>query len=115
MSLPRSRLVAAMTRTSALMVSLPPDPLELPVLQHAQDLRLGQGSHVANLVQEQCAPIALLELPDPLAVGTREGALLMSEEFTFQEGLGDGGAVDGEKRAIGAAAVVIDGPGHQLF
>ena len=36
----RSRLVAATTRTSTYVVFVPPQPLELALLQHSQQLRL---------------------------------------------------------------------------
>ena len=34
-----------------------------------------------------------------------EGALLVAEQLALQQGLGDGGAVDGQERPVGAAAV----------
>ncbi len=61
-----------MIRTSVRIVSSPADPLEPAVLEHAEDLRLGQRRHVADLVQEQRSARALLELADPLAVGPGE-------------------------------------------
>ena len=47
------------------------DPLELLLLQHAQHLGLQRRRHVADLVEEQRAAVALLELADPPAVGAR--------------------------------------------
>ena len=74
------------------------DALEGLVLQHAQQLGLHRQRHVADLVEEQRAAAALLELADPAAVGAGEGALLVAEQLAFQQVLGDGGAVDGVKR-----------------
>ena len=48
-------------------------------LQQPQELGLGQGRHVADFVQEQCAAGTLFELADPLAVGAGEGAFLVAE------------------------------------
>ena len=91
------------------------DALESSVLQHAQHFGLGQRRHVADFVEEEGAAVALLELADPLAVGAGEGALLVAEQLAFQQGLGNGGAVDGQERPGGPAAVLVDGPGDQLL
>ena len=50
-----------------------------------------------------------------LADGATEGAFLMSEEFRFQEVVGQGRAVEFEEGAIGAGGVVMDGVGDDLF
>jgi len=65
------RFVAAITRTSVATVSLPPDALEALFLQDAQQLALRQQGEVADLVEEDGAAGALLELADALAVGRR--------------------------------------------
>ena len=56
-----------------------PEPLEDLVLEQAQDLGLEGQRHVADLVQEERAAAALLELADAAAVGPGEGALLVPE------------------------------------
>ena len=48
-------------------------------------------------------------------IGAGEGTALVAEEFAFEQCLGEGGAVDGQERAIAAAAVVIDGPRHEFL
>ena len=73
------------------------------------------GAHVADLVQEQGAAVALLELADAAPLGAGEGPLLVAEQLAFQQRLGDGGAVDGQERLVGPAAVVVQGPGHQFL
>ena len=92
-----------------------PDALERLLLEHAQHLGLGGRRHVADLVQEQRAPRALLELADAAAVGPGEGALLVAEQLALQQVLRDGGAVEGQERRLGARAVLVDRPGHQLL
>ena len=52
-------------------VRLPPEPLELVLLEHAQDLGLRAGAHVADLVEEQRAAVGLLEAAVALLVGAR--------------------------------------------
>ena len=76
---------------------------------------MGQGGHVADLVKEQRPVPALLELADPLAIGSREGPALVAEHLALQQVFGDGGAVDRPERPRGAAAVVVDGPSHQFL
>jgi hypothetical protein len=61
------------------------EPLELTLLQHAQDLGLGRGRHVADLVEEQRAFVRQLEPADALAVGTGEGAALVAEELGLEQ------------------------------
>jgi hypothetical protein len=91
------------------------DPLERLLLQQAQDLALQGRRHVADLVQEQRAAVALLELADAAAVGAGEGALLVPEQLALQELLRDGGAVQGQKRGVGPPGVLVDGPGDQFL
>src|SRR5205085_5668365 len=59
--------------------------------------------------------IGRLELADLLVSGSREGALLMPEEFTFQQRLCERGAVQADKRPIFAPAGIMDSAGHQLL
>ena len=61
------------------------DPLERLFLQHAQDLALRRQRHVADLVEEQRAAVALLELADPPPLGAGEGALLVAEQLALQQ------------------------------
>src|SRR5262249_43070853 len=89
--------------------------LELLILQHPQHLGLQGWRHIANLVQEQCASAALLELADPPAVNAGEGPLLVAEQLTFQKGLGNRRAIDGHERLAGPSAVVVESAGDQLL
>src|SRR5215472_16427565 len=64
--------------------------LECLLLTTAQHLGLGGRRHVAQLVEEQRATRALLELADAPAVGAGEGALLWLEQLALQQVLRDG-------------------------
>ncbi len=44
-----------------------------------------------------------------------EGAFLVAEQLALQQGLSDGGAVDGHERPVRAGTVAMDGMRHQLF
>ncbi len=72
--------------------------LEPLVLQEPQDLGLHSQRHVADLVEEERAAVALLELADAASVGPGEGALLVAEQLALQKRLRDGRAVDGVER-----------------
>src|SRR3989304_1203470 len=54
-----------------------PHRLPLAVLKHPQHLGLGAQRHVSNLVEEDRATVRLHELPDLLAHGSGERALLV--------------------------------------
>src|SRR2546422_1572401 len=66
-----------------------PDPLDLALLERAQDLRLHDEGHVADLVEEQRPAAGQLEPSDPRADGAREGATLVAEQLGFEEPLQD--------------------------
>src|SRR5262249_28592098 len=91
------------------------DALETLFLQDAQELGLRQGRHVADLVEEQRAAGALLELADAFAFGAGEGAFLVAEKFAFQERFRNGGTIDGEKRPFGTPAVAVDRAGDEFL
>src|SRR5712691_2829199 len=93
----------------------PAHPLDLALLQEAQQLYLEGQAHLRDLVQEERAAGGHLDLALALGVGTRERAALVAEELALQQGLGDGPAVDGDKRPVAPRAVRVNGPGHQLL
>jgi hypothetical protein len=72
--------------------------LHLALLQHAQQLGLQAGGHGLDLVQEQRALVGKLDAPHAGAAWHRESATLVPEEFTFHQGLGQRGTVDGHER-----------------
>ena len=47
------------------------EPLELPLLQDAQELHLRRGREVADLVEEERAAVGQLEAPLLLRAGVR--------------------------------------------
>ena len=50
---------------------LAPDPLELRVLQHPQQLDLGRRRQLADLVEEERAPVGQLEPAELALAGAR--------------------------------------------
>ena len=71
--------------------------------------------HVADLVEKNGALVALLEFADPPVSRAGERALFVAEQFALQKILGNRGAVDRQERLVGAAAVMVNGPRHQLL
>ena len=77
------------------------DPLEAPVLEHAQQLGLHAERHLADLIEEQRTPLGQLEPPFLLAVGAGERPALVTEELALQQRLGQRRTVDRDQRRLG--------------
>ncbi len=93
----------------------PAQPLEALFLEHAEQLHLRAGRHVADFIQENGAMVGLLEAADALAGGPGERAAFMAEKFAFQQRFRNGRAVDGHKGRVGPVAVLVNGAGDQLL
>ena len=92
-----------------------PHALELALLQHAENLRLGDGREIGDLVEEERSAVGQLETPLLAVPCPREGALLVAEELGLEQGLGQGRAVDGHEGPLPARRAVVDGAGGQLL
>ena len=90
-------------------------PLELLLLQHAQHLGLRLEAHVADFVEEDRALVGLLELADLPIGGAGERALLVTEQFGFDQLVGNGGAIDLHELAVAPQALAMDRARHQLL
>src|SRR5439155_23636286 len=91
------------------------DAAELAFLEHAEEPALHRGARVADLVQEQGAPVREFEETGPVGVGAGEGALRMPEELTLDQGIGDRGEVVGKERTLGAGTLAMERPRDQLL
>ena len=78
------------------------------LLQHAQQLNLQRQRHVADFIKEERAAVSGLDQPCVLTSGAGEGAANVAEELGFEQGLGDGTAVDGDEGCGGARAGAVD-------
>ena len=63
----------------------PADALELPGLEHAEQLGLEGRGDVADLVEQQRPAVGQLEPADLAPLGAREGALLVTEQLALQQ------------------------------
>ena len=89
--------------------------LELPVLDHPQQLGLELERQLADLVEEEGAAVGDLE--PPLAQGGRpgEGALLVAEELALDERGGQGGAVELDEGPLPPGAQRVEGVGDEVL
>ena len=91
------------------------DALDLPLLQHAQQLGLQGQRHFGNFVEQQRAAVGLLELAGLGRLRAGEGALLVAEQCRFQQVVGNRRAVDGDERPLGARRLVVDVAGEHFL
>ncbi len=75
---------------------------------------MGARGYTGEVRTLHAHPLGHLEAAGPGAHGVGKGALLMAEEFGFQQFPGNGPAVDGHERLVGPAAVGVQGA-HQQF
>ncbi len=84
-------------------------------MQHAQQLGLHGQRQLTHFIQEQGAAIGQFELAPALVQRAGKGAAHMPEQFAFDQGLGQGGAVEADQRFVGARRGGVDRLGHQLL
>ena len=92
-----------------------PQAPHLAVLEHPQELDLEVRLHFGDLVEENCAAVGHLKAAAAGADRACESPSLVAEQLTLQQRLRQGAAVDGHERAVGAGALVVDGPGQALL
>ena len=108
----RSRLVAAMTRTSTLLGDVPPTRSNSCSCRTRSSLAWVSSGQLADLVEEDRAAVGQLE---PAGVpGDRAGErpLLVAEQLALDEPRGQGRAVDLDQRLVPAAGCWSGSPGR---
>ena len=93
-----------MTRMFAFEQPRAAEPLELALLQHAQELRLRRQAHLADLVEEQHAAGGQLDLARLGLLRAGERAALVAEELRLEQLLGQRRAVQRDERPAPARA-----------
>src|SRR6185295_1902845 len=71
-----------------------------------------QGS---DLIEEQGPALRELESPELFLKRAGEGAALVTEQLRLDQGLGDGGRVDGHERLLPPGTLAMDGTGDQFL
>ena len=76
-------------------------------LQHTQQLDLHRQRHIADFIKEQGAAVGQLETPGTAGDRPGKGALLVAEQFAFEQLCRDRPAVDRHKRPVAALGVIV--------
>src|SRR5271154_1168162 len=90
----RNQTSVALQRTRA------PEPLELALLQNAQQLRLQFQRYFADLVQENRSTAREFKAPDALRDRAGESASLMAEDLAFEQSRWNRRAVQFDERIL---------------
>src|SRR5574337_54543 len=80
------------------------DPIDGPLLQRPEQLRLQRRRHLTDLVQQEGAAISRLKLPHATGDRACEGATLVAKQLTLQQRLRNRRTVDRHKGALGPLA-----------
>src|SRR5262249_53723836 len=91
------------------------EPLEFPLLEHAQQLGLNLERRLTDLVEKDRSVVRRLESSSPLTDGSGERALLVSEQLALEQAGRERRAVGLHERVRSARAAGVDGTGDQLF
>ncbi len=99
--------MAAMTRTSTLIVRLPPIRSNSPSCSTRSSFAWNGAGDFADLVEEQRAAVRGLETAFAGRDRAGEGALLVAEEFAFEDAFGQRRAVELDERPLRAGAGLV--------
>ena len=91
------------------------DAFDLAFFEHAQQLGLHGGRHVADFVEEERAAMGLLKLANVPLRRAGERAFFMAEEFAFNQLCWNGGAVERDKGTGSAMALFVECAGHEFL
>jgi len=107
--------VAAIRRTSASSVVVPPNALVPPLLEHAQELRLRRRGKLTDFVEQQRATHRELEAATLQLVSTGKSTALVTEQLGLDEGFRQRRAVERDEGPVRTRAGVMDRPSQNLF
>ena len=93
----------------------PAEPLELALLEDAKELGLDRRARLADLVEEENAPLCQIDPARLGRVGPGERPLLVTEKLGLEQRVGKGGAVQCDERAPGAARGRVEVAGEDLL
>ena len=82
-------------------------PVDLALLDRAQQLGLQARVHFADLVEQKRAPVGLLELADAAYHGPGERTFLVAEQLRFEEIVRNRGAIYRYQALLAPAAVLM--------
>ena len=93
----------------------PADATDLPLLKRPEELGLERLGQLADLVEEERAPVRDLDHPRLGPVRAGERAALVTEQLGLEQRIGQRGAVHGNEHLGGPRALGVDRPGDQLL
>ena len=114
-SFSRSRLVAAMTRTSTWMSVEPPTRLKLFSSRNRSSFACSAGRHLADFVEEDRPAVGGFQQAFLLHARVGERAALVTEQLALQQLLRQGRARDVHERPRRPIAGVVDDLGEQVL
>ena len=85
------------------------------LLQKPQELDLQRKRNIAHFIEKQRTAISQFDLAFGCLDGTGESTLLMTEQLALEQIFGNSRAVDGNERALSAAAAIVDAPRQQFL
>jgi hypothetical protein len=91
------------------------DRLDFSRFEEAEEERLHPEAHLADLVEEERAPVGELELARLVAIRAGEASFDVSEQLRLEERFGQPGAVHGHEWPVVAGGVHVDRPGDQIL
>ena len=91
------------------------DALDVPGLEHAEQLHLELRRHLRDLVEEKRPAVRAFEEAAVQAIGAGEAALLVAEQLALDQRLRDRAAVHGHERRRLAPAELVQGLGDELL
>ena len=88
---------------------------KLVIFEYTQQLGLRGYGHLADLIQQQGSAFCQLKAAGASLQRARKSSLLMAEDFTLDQSLRDGGAVDRHEGFISAGTEFMNGAGDEFF
>ena len=87
----------------------------LALLQDAQQLGLEVQGDFRDFIEEQSPAVSRTDNTEHILFGAGERTADMAEELALEQRLADAGTINGDKKAITAAAVRTDATGDQFL
>ena len=112
----RSSLVAAMTRRSSRIDSVPPSRRDGALFERSQQRFLPVPGQISDLVEKDRSAVGGdFEATVAARAGAGEGPFLVTEELAVDQGLHDGAAIDDDERVSRAPTVLMQGAGDDFL
>ena len=90
-------------------------PAQFAVFENAQQFGLRGHRHFADFIQQQSSAFGQFEASRAPLQRPGECAFFVAEDFAFDQGFGNGGAIDGNEWFVPARAEFMNGAGHQFL